>query len=555
LTGGGGRHPAPFAPLVYGTRWATLAIGLVLVPVRGPLVRPLTVAAWMVVLAAHATWRTFRPLPSAPGARVGARAGSAADAAPFLADAALVSLAVISTGFWSSPFAFSLLTPVMAGSFAHGFGFGARLAGAMGAAVSLPYGLAAAGTGGFSLLSAAQWVGELLLVAAMAGYARRLFGEAEQQHVQALNRMSRLVEANQLLEALHRVAQSLPASLNLDQVLASTLTRVRSLIATDVVAVLVRDDATLSWSVAAGDGTRLGLRLADHELPPPLAAAMTSSVASLAVCLEPGEGIGPEFLSHSGLYAPLRARGRLVGLIALEHHAPGFYGRRELQLLDGFIEPVAMAIDNARWFARLRAIGADEERVRIARDMHDRIGQSLAGVAFSLDRLRGRAADPALAGELDGLRTEVREALGEVRETLADLRTEVSDERGVAAALALLLARVEARSPFAVTFTNHEVHRLPLVQERELWRIAQEAIVNAERHGHPHHLSVRWESDGRRALLTVADDGAGFAPGAGRPDSYGLTGMRERADAIGATLVVDSAPGSGTMVRCALGPQ
>ena len=95
--------------------------------------------------------------------------------------------------------------------------------------------------------------------------------------------------------------------------------------------------------------------------------------------------------SRSGLYAPLRARGALVGLVAIEQHEPGFYGRRELRLLDGFVEPAALAIDNARWFARLRTIGADEERVRIARDMHDRVGQSLAFVAFKLDRLTALA--------------------------------------------------------------------------------------------------------------------------------------------------------------------
>ena len=89
--------------------------------------------------------------------------------------------------------------------------------------------------------------------------------------------------------------------------------------------------------------------------------------------------------------------------------------------------------------------------------------------------------------------------------------------------------------------------------ERELWRIAQEAITNVERHANAAHLSVRWECDGQNAQLTVADDGEGFESGyAGRLDSYGLTGMRERADAVGARIDIDSAPERGTTVRCRL---
>ena len=255
-------------------------------------------------------------------------------------------------------------------------------------------------------------------------------------------------------------------------------------------------------------------------------------------------------MSRSGLYAPLRARGSLVGLIALEHHEPGRYGRRELQLLDGFIDSAALAIDNARWFGRLRGMGADEERTRIARDMHDRIGQSLAYVAFELDRLTGQA-DGSIKESLDGLRVEVRSVLGEVRDTLSDLRAEVSDQRGLVDTLEASLERVAARTDLLVDFRHESTGRLPLVQERELWRIAQEAITNAERHARANHLRVRWKCDGHSAQLTVADDGIGFPVEAPRrADSFGLTGMRERANAIGATLLLESEPYVGTLVEC-----
>lgn len=535
-----------------GVRWGTFVAGLALAPVRGPLVG--RIVAWTFVLLLYSAWRTVRPI-QLEGRDPGFRA-----TLPFVIEIGLPAAAIVSTGYWESPFALCALTGVVAAGFTRGYAFAVQLAVATVAAVSIPYFLTGA-PGGSSMRAIGQLVVEIILVAVLAGYARRLFGEAEQRHSQTLDRMAQLAEANELLISLHRVAQQLPASLNLDSVLISTLNRLRSIIEFDVAAVLMHDDAsgmpfghgTGRWVVAAGEGTRIGRTFSDSELPASLAATTTSSVASLNVCLEPGEGLGPDFLSHSGLYAPLRARGTLVGMLALEHHAPGSYGRRELQLLDGFVDSAALAIDNARWFARLRAIGADEERVRIARDMHDRLGQSLASVGFGLDLIRRQVRDEPLLEDLDRLRVEVRGAVAEVRETLGDLRTDVSDQRGFVETLAGYLERVEARAGLEVNFTHHSGPRLPLNQERELWRIAQEAVTNAERHAGAQHLSVRWDCNGSGAVLVVADDGKGFAVGeAGRPDSFGLRGMRERADAIGALLDVDSAPGAGTVVRCRL---
>ena len=120
--------------------------------------------------------------------------------------------------------------------------------------------------------------------------------------------------------------------------------------------------------------------------------------------------------------------------------------------------------------------------------------------------------------------------------------------------LTRFLERVEDRTGLEVNFVHEGEGRLPFVQEQELWWIAQEAIMNVERHAQATHLSVRWQCDGRAARVVVADDGKGFLRGrSGRADSYGMRGMQERADAIGASLEIDSAPGSGTVVRCWLG--
>jgi signal transduction histidine kinase len=390
-----------------------------------------------------------------------------------------------------------------------------------------------------------QWTIELTLVAVVAAYARRLFGQVEQRHSLALDRMSRLAEANTLLFSLHRVAQSLPASLDLDDAMASTISRLHDLIDFDTAALLLRDETTSTWILGSSEGVRQGRTLADDELPPPLRAAASSATSSLVADLSAGDGPGLSPSSRSGLYSPLRARDTLVGLIGLEHPAPEHFGPRELG-------PAALAIDNARWFGRLRTMGAEEERSRIARDLHDRIGQSLAYLAFELDRIAKRSKDELVHADLEQLRSDVRTVVTEVRETLYDLRTDVTDDRDIAEVLDEFLKRVADRADLEVTFHHTTTGRLALVIERELWRVAQEAITNVERHADAKHLSVRWQCDGQTALLSVADDGRGFEAGAGRMDSYGLTGMRERADAVGARLDVDSLPDHGTTVRCRL---
>ena len=119
------------------------------------------------------------------------------------------------------------------------------------------------------------------------------------------------------------------------------------------------------------------------------------------------------------------------------------------------------------------------------------------------------------------------------------------------ATLELFVARIRDRNDFEVSIRSDERARLPVPQERELFRIAQEALVNVERHAHARNVTVTWRCDADGAELVVADDGDGFPVGrSGRLDSYGLVGMRERAAAIGARLEVESAPGQGTRIRC-----
>ncbi len=470
-----------------------------------------------------------------------------------LLELAMGVAAVALTGLWGSPLAVALTVPIIVAGFARGYIHAIRVA-LLAAAVPTAFHLSELGFGLDGLQPVFQWTLILIVVGLIAGQTRRITGEAGRQRSLAMNRMERLTDANSLLHSLHRVAQTLPASLDLSDVLDTTMGRMRSLFTYDSMALLVFDETDAGWHVMRSEGTSMPMRLGPTELPNPLKTAIAQNRLVDIGDLQESGTLGLNEASGSGLYTTLTARGQIIGLLAIESASPAYYDERTVQMLNGFVDPVALAVDNARWFGRLRTMGADEERGRIARDLHDRIGQSMAFLAFEIDRVIKRHGEGHDVGEaLDQLQHDVREVIREIRDTLSDLRTDVSDAKGLEETISDFAARVAERSGLQIDVEIDAADRLPIMQERELWRIAQEAIVNVERHADADHAQVRWISDGENGVLEISDDGRGFTMGeSGRIDSYGLVGMRERASSIGASMEVATSEGGGTLIRCLL---
>lgn len=536
-------RPDPFRQPILIIRWGTTTVGLALASPR-LLDGDLPLAAWVLVIITYTVFRTRRPIAQQASTRV---------MVALTVEAALTGLAAASTGYFLSPLALSTLTAVSIAGFVSGFAVAIRLAIASCLAVGTPMLLTSQDLADDATVNV-QWAVELILVGTVASYARRISGDAEERRTEALDRLGRLIDANDLLFNLHQVAQDLPASLDLSEVLDSTLDRLQDLVDFDSAAVLLLEDADNSWHVARRKGGRTISMFTPDELPDPVAAATRSRsvIAEPNLLRSGGPGLGPR--AGSGLYAALVSRGFLVGVLTIEHPDAHHFTDRDRELLAGYAEPAALAIDNARWFARLRTVGADEERTRIARDLHDRIGQSLAYLAFELDRIvRKDGKGTRVSDDLSGLREDVRGVVREVRDTLYDLRTDVSDEKTIDNVLAEFVGRVRERTSMEIVVRIDETVRMPRLQERELWRIVQEAIVNAERHSNGRHLDIFWYSNGHEAVIEVRDDGDGMPDGqSGRLDSYGMLGMRERAASIGAQLAVKSTPGRGTTVRATL---
>jgi signal transduction histidine kinase len=534
---------ASFQPAILAIRWATTAVSVALAAPSFSTPPDWSIIGWCGVIVAYTVLRTIRPFRYT---------GDLRSVILVIGEVALHTLAVGMTGLWDSPFVFSLCTAVIVAGFARGFGFAIRIAVVSSLLVSIPF-LRDADFDAEAVRLSAQWSVSLLVVGLVAGYARRISGEADRQHSLALDRLGRLADANALLFSLHRVTQTLPASLDLDDVLDTTVGRLKSLFPVDVVVVLALDDVESGWEVLRREGVRLSDRLDSVELPPPLHRAAQEEVVLAVDSLDSDEGPGFSGRSGSGMYAVLPARGAVIGLLAIEAKSSTPYTARDLELFRGFVEPVALAIDNARWFSRLRTVGADEERTRIARDLHDRIGQSLAYLAFEIDRLVDRTgAGDEIAAGLEQLRRDIRGVIGEVRDTLYDLRTDVTEECGIADVIEAFAQRVRERSDLDVE-VRCDRSRLPLLQEREMWRVAQEAITNVERHAGASQIVIKWLCNGESALLDIADDGEGLPHGrAGRMDSYGILGMKERASSIGAQFEIGPVEGGGTRVRCQL---
>jgi two-component system NarL family sensor kinase len=248
---------------------------------------------------------------------------------------------------------------------------------------------------------------------------------------------------------------------------------------------------------------------------------------------------------------PLYFQGKPLGIMNVTGPEWRKLTNEELRLLSTIAYQVGIAIERARLAENATRLARAEERTRIAREIHDTLAQGLTAIALNIESALHRMdSRPQLARErLERALRMARENLEDARRSVLDLRSAASpDDRSLSEALGGLARSFTSDTGVPVRVEAIEGERLAPRTERELFRIAQEALTNVRKHAHAHEVTVGLKRRGGTLSLSIADDGRGFAARRRRPDSHGLIGMRERARLLGGRLEVRSSLGKGTRV-------
>jgi signal transduction histidine kinase len=370
------------------------------------------------------------------------------------------------------------------------------------------------------------------------------------------------------LDATLQIARALGGETDLGTILELVAKRGRVLVSARALVIELRRAEELEVAAAAGDvpPDLVGQRV---DLKDTVASAALRTRRSQHLADAPNRvrfelhGLGLLGLhAADGLVVPLLFRDHAYGvLVAVDQLQTGGFSDEQQRLLEALAVSAAAAVATAQSAAderRLQSLAAAEaERTRWARELHD---DTLQGLGI----LRLTLAAAQRDGHPDALRTAVRQALEQLgsdianlRGLITDLRPAALDQLGIEAAVMALVDRAR-RSGLAVDVSmdlayeqGHASTRYISDLETAIYRIVQEALTNATKHGQAKRAVVEIHEDERDVRVVVRDDGHGFDPGDKSP-GFGLPGMRERAELLGGALSIESAAGSGTMVSASL---
>lgn len=394
-------------------------------------------------------------------------------------------------------------------------------------------------------------------------------------HFEQPVRLERSDELGILAHAFETMRQRLRASLaevaewnrsallEPERVIALVVQKAREVVGTDVAGLSLVEEGSedITWRLLVGGSDRfreirLGpteglaghvvrtgrpLAIADWEHPP-IDGPATAPILAL------------EDL-RAALAVPLQSGGRTFGALLVGNHAPTLFVADQVALLSSLADQAAVALENARLYAKVQDLAILEERERIAHEMHDGVGQLLAYVnveMLALTRLLEQGQMEEARARVARIEAAAKEAYGDVREGILGLRATPTPERGFLVALGEYLEGFRLQSGLSVEVEApgaDEELGLSFSAEIQVLRIVQEALANVRKHARASRATVRLTGVEEVLRLVVEDDGQGFEPTAagheGRP-RFGLQTMRERAEAIGGSLTVESNSGAGT---------
>jgi signal transduction histidine kinase len=416
-----------------------------------------------------------------------------------------------------------------------------------------------AGTGALVSVDGARQITEVWYVAScaewlvLAGMSGLVGGALERGAATREERPQPYAEATRLLTQLRSVARQLPgATLDPGGIAEHLLGELRTVARADRAAVLSASGGGRLVVVAQSGAERVDWETtldADSAIADAWASQQPqTSNRSQARSRPPGAEV-------SALVVPLVAGVRTIGLVAIEADAAAAYPPPVVNRVVAVTAPAALRLEAALLFDEVRSLATNEERQRLAREIHDGVAQELVMVGYGIDNALATLPEAAkeTAEELRTLRGEVTRVITELRLSLFELRSEVDRHGGLAAAISEYAQAVGQSAGLRVHLSlDASTARLPAAIEAELLRIAQEAITNARKHAGAANLWVTCAVDPPYAQIEVSDDGQGISEQ--RPDGrYGLAIMQERAERIRGRLEIKSRQPNGTTVAVVTG--
>jgi len=364
-----------------------------------------------------------------------------------------------------------------------------------------------------------------------------------------------------VLRAVSDAVLAIAAERSVEPVLQKIVDAARNLARARYAALGVPDgDGGFSQFIVSGISDALRIRIGELPRTHGLLGAMLEDPAPIRlrdIKSHPDfEGWWPDHhpRMRSFLGVPILSKGEIIGAFYLASKVGAReFSRMDQELVEMLAAHAAIAIENAELLERSRELTVMEERNRLARELHDSVIQTLFSAVFTAEAAAELAErDPQLARvEIQKLQELAKGAVREMRSLVFELRPAEIEVDGLVPTLRKHIEVLRRVHGTDIELTVEGEQRLNLGAERELFRIAQEAIRNALKHSGGSTVSVDLKMRDSTISLSVRDDGVGFDPSAPqvRGRHLGLTSMLERAQLLGGDLHIESAPGSGAEVR------
>jgi len=351
-------------------------------------------------------------------------------------------------------------------------------------------------------------------------------------------------ERRRELQALLGVTAAANSSLDLDEMLKTTLDQLVNLVGAARAGVMLPDE--LSGELAPRI-LRPERAISPKELEELTQASNRILAGGEPRYIEPDVEKG--FL-EPGAFIPLRSRGQILGLLGIIGMEGSRFNQGQMALFNSIADQLAVAVEKAYLYEQAEVAAAAAERNRLARDLHDAVSQTLFSASLIAEVLPRLWESDLEEGRrrLEELRELTRGALAEMRALLMELRPTTLTEFTLADLLRQLAEATIGRSRLPVELAIEGEQPLPPEVKVTFYRIAQEALHNVSKHAGSDTVMMHLHYESGFVQLSIQDNGRGFDTQDIPPNSLGVGIMRERADKIGATFSLESQIGEGTMV-------